>query len=179
MDHHVEVPQVVVALAIQAWVLELRVLHLSIWKLKMGAKDDDTTVAPFQPRSLHEAVTDRVRSSFVDLIPDDVWKEMVEREILNFTNVNRSGCGHGSAEGSPFARLVKTELEGIFRAKIKAELDKPDWMGTFCGAGQDPGDAVKEMMQQLIPAMLEAVFGNVVQQTVDQVRQQLGVTTPY
>ena len=42
-------------------------------------------VEKFDPSKLMEGVKDRIKSTFVSLIPDDMWEKMVEKEIYIFT----------------------------------------------------------------------------------------------
>ena len=45
----------------------------------------DNQVEKFDPSRLMEGVKDRIKSTFVSLIPDDQWEKMVEKEIYVFT----------------------------------------------------------------------------------------------
>ena len=42
-------------------------------------------IEKFDPSKLMDGVKDRIKSTFVSLIPDDAWEKMVEREIYIFT----------------------------------------------------------------------------------------------
>lgn len=42
-------------------------------------------VEKFDPAKMMEGVKDRIKATFVSLIPDDMWEQMVEREIYVFT----------------------------------------------------------------------------------------------
>lgn len=42
-------------------------------------------VEKFDPAKLMDGVKDRIKSTFVSLIPDDAWEKMVEKEIYVFT----------------------------------------------------------------------------------------------
>lgn len=54
--------------------------------------DDNNQIQKFDPSKLMEGVKDRIKATFVSLIPDDAWDRMVEKEIYIFTegriNVN-------------------------------------------------------------------------------------------
>lgn len=45
----------------------------------------DNYMEKFDPSKLMEGVKDRIKSTFVSLIPDNLWETMVEREIYIFT----------------------------------------------------------------------------------------------
>lgn len=45
----------------------------------------ENQVEKFDPSKLMDGVKDRIKSTFVSLIPDDAWEKMVEKEIYIFT----------------------------------------------------------------------------------------------
>lgn len=42
-------------------------------------------IEKFDPSKLMDGVRDRIKATFVSLIPDDAWEKMVEKEIYTFT----------------------------------------------------------------------------------------------
>ena len=48
------------------------------------AINDSTMIEKFDPSKLMDGVKDRIKSTFVSLIPDDAWEAMVEKEIYVF-----------------------------------------------------------------------------------------------
>ena len=50
-----------------------------------AAINDGTMIEKFDPSKLMDGVKDRIKSTFVSLIPDDAWEKMVEKEIYVFT----------------------------------------------------------------------------------------------
>ena len=51
---------------------------------KTAAINDGTRIEKFDPSKLMDGVKDRIKSTFVSLIPDDAWEKMVEKEIYIF-----------------------------------------------------------------------------------------------
>ena len=49
------------------------------------AINDGTMIEKFDPSRLMEGVKERIKSTFVSLIPEDAWAKMVEKEIYVFT----------------------------------------------------------------------------------------------
>ena len=45
----------------------------------------ENQIEKFDPSKLMEGVKDRIKSTFVSLIPDEMWEQMVEKEIYIFT----------------------------------------------------------------------------------------------
>ena len=50
----------------------------------------DTATVPFKPESLGDKVRERIQASFVDLVPEDVWKGMVQKAIDDFNEAKSS-----------------------------------------------------------------------------------------
>ena len=46
---------------------------------------DNTEIEKFDPAKLMDGVRDRIKATFVGMIPDQIWDKMVEREIYIFT----------------------------------------------------------------------------------------------
>lgn len=45
----------------------------------------DNKVEKYDPTKVIEGIKDRIKSSFVGMIPDDMWNNMVEKEVYIFT----------------------------------------------------------------------------------------------
>jgi len=45
----------------------------------------DNQIEKFDPSKLMEGVKDRIKATFVSLIPDDAWEQMLEKELYVFT----------------------------------------------------------------------------------------------
>lgn len=82
----------------------------------------------FDPSTLKDRVSDQIRSSFVELIPEDAWKQMVQREIDWFTKeeVRQTGYYQERTLPSPLVILIRSELERMFKERLASELAKPE-----------------------------------------------------
>ena len=47
--------------------------------------EENKFVEKFDPQKMMEGVKDRIKATFVSLIPDEAWNQMVEKEIYVFT----------------------------------------------------------------------------------------------
>lgn len=45
----------------------------------------ENQIEKFDPSKLMDGVKDRIKATFVSLIPDDAWNSMVEKELYVFT----------------------------------------------------------------------------------------------
>jgi len=111
--------------------------------------------------SLKSKITDRIRNSFVELIPEEAWKTMVANEIdtLITTKTDRS---------SALQNLIKDELLDRFRKIIKEELDSQQIY--MYGKASD---FVKEVIKETAPTLIEELFGRIVQDAVLTIQNNL------
>ncbi len=110
--------------------------------------------------TLRDKISDRIRSSFVELIPEEAWKAMVQKEINKFM-----------LEGLP--KLIREELRERLSKVLKEELEKPEYCGYWVGNGERPSEAVMEITKQLTPDFITAMWGSVIQKCVEEIRNNL------
>jgi hypothetical protein len=108
--------------------------------------------------SIQEKVKERIQASFVDLIPQEMWEGMVQQHLKDFTT-------------QVLPKLVKDEAEKRARELLIAELGKPGWVSGLWGpAGPEPSPLLLEVIKQAAPDLVAALFGNLVQQMVMNLR---------
>jgi len=67
-----------------------------------------------------------------------------------------------------------------YRAEIRAYLDSADFAVQYNSSGQPvPGEAVKEIIRQLTPELVQQLFGEVVLGVVQNLRSSMMATTRY
>jgi hypothetical protein len=130
--------------------------------------DLSTQVVP----NLKDVVTDRVRAEFVRLIPDEAWKAMVEKELKFFTTATADQYNRGPVQ-SPVQVMIRDELRKLIADGIKKELETEAFRAAWDGQRHVVGPAIKEMLKELAPEMVGAMFAGVVQTATDQLRYQL------
>lgn len=115
--------------------------------------------------SVQERVRERIQASFVDLIPPELWDEMVRKELGNFTH-------------NMLPELVKKAASEKLLELLKEELNKPEWRERWGSNGQ-PGvsDMVGKVLREAAPSFVEAWMGNYAQQLVQSIRN--GQFRPY
>lgn len=130
-------------------------------------------IQKFDASTVRDAVTDRIKASFLELIPEEAWKGLVATEITAFTEDRRHPHSSQVIE-APLKKLIREELDRRFRARIKEELDKPEYALLYDAQGQQqPGDAVKAIVEAMAPALVNALFAGVVDQAMWKLKQSL------
>lgn len=74
-------------------------------------------IKKFDPATLASKVKERVKNSFIDLIPDDEWEKFIKREIKHFMDYR-----YNPKDDTPFQKLIKDELVIFMKLKIKKAL---------------------------------------------------------
>lgn len=134
-----------------------------------------TEVEKFDPGTLRDKISERIRTSFVDLIPEDAWRDMVQREINWFlTDEDRMGYGHVQEKRpSPLRALIGQELERRWKAKLVDELNKPEYGSDWSNEGESPREAIQEIIRQSSDALMKSMFGSIVRVGVEAVKSSL------
>ena len=143
----------------------------------------------WDPAAIKKKIADHIKASYVDLIPPEAWTQLVESEVAEFTTDRREEVlwnghqrsGEFKTIPSPLKQIVREELTEFFKGHVKAELSKAEyaqvWDNTrraFDGGNSNwgPGEAVKEIVRKLIPDMIESVFGSVVQNAIQTLKNR-------
>lgn len=131
-----------------------------------------TDLATFDPRSIQDKITDRIRASFVELIPEEHWQAMVKREIDWFTAELPDNYGYTTTQKkpSPLRLLIQGRLEEMFKDKLAMELAKPEYQHIWNSNQALPGEAVKKIIHESLPRLAEVAFGNVIQNAIERLR---------
>jgi len=70
----------------------------------------------FDPSQLMQGVRDRVKATFVSLIPDEQWEKMIQKEVDDFFKLDSHY--NDSSRASPFKLLVRKVLEELAKEKL-------------------------------------------------------------
>lgn len=131
------------------------------------------------PARIEDIVEQKIKAQFIELIPDEQFKALVNKAISEFT---RSG-GFDNDKRSPLEKMILEEIKTIFAAQLKDELTKPEYGQKWKtdGTGHGPSDVVKALLAELTPHIIEAQYGMMVQAMVNQIRSgmQNGSIRPY
>lgn len=118
-------------------------------------------IEKFDPSKLMDGVKDRIKSTFVSLIPDEMWNTMVEKEIYIFTTgkiiphhdydygtktyndweervpysdvdiKNEWGSVTQKAECSPLRQMIRDQLREKFQSDLKNYLNGKEYQAVY------------------------------------------------
>ena len=115
----------------------------------------------YDPAKLIETVRERIRDTYVSLIPEEQWTQMVKKEVDSFFAIKEQGY-HNKNMTSTFQQVVYNELE--LKAKEIAKqyfnsISNHEWNnGQVC-----PGEFVKQLFAEKSGEILLNVLGGMVQ----------------
>jgi hypothetical protein len=104
-----------------------------------------TDLQKFDPATLMQGVRDRIKATFVSLIPDVQWEQLVQKEIDDFF---RPGFNRKETNGSTFQDVCIQELTVMAREKLS------------------------ELLMEHAPAIFVSVLSSLMSQVVYQMQNQ-------
>jgi hypothetical protein len=160
----------------------------------------ENDIEKFDPSKLMEGVKDRIKATFVSLIPDDQWEKMVEKELYVFTEgrikIDRRWVDGGyqdfevrepyrqqgfvtlenSKEDdiSPLQQMIREQLRETFKKNLVEFLDSEEYKGYWVQYGQPQ---VSKAVQEVLTKNAETVFINfmagMMQMAIDGMRENI------
>lgn len=131
---------------------------------------EQTSVQKFDPSQLMEGVRDRIKATFVSLIPDAQWEELVKAECDKFFQIKENYSSYDKV--SPFGRIVEQELAAKTKEMIKEYLGK-EWTTTYWngGATDNLNENLKKLIVEKSGEVLIGTLGSMLQATINQMKQ--------
>jgi len=127
----------------------------------------ETSVEKFDPASLMQGVRDRIKSTFVSLIPDAQWEEMVKAEIDKFLKSDR-----WENPKSPFQKVVEEVIHEKLKEKVKLLIEEK-YVSTMWENGQyKPTEAIEKAIVAATPQILGDIIARAVQSVVNNIPRQ-------
>lgn len=125
-----------------------------------------------------EQLKAKIRTAFVELLPDEQWKEMVAAELKRFTGptMTRDNYSARSTETpSAFSKICSEVFSEHIKAEIKATLASADWQGKWGNNGKEQiseaiGVWLTANSKALIESTVQALAGSAAQQLVQGMR---------
>lgn len=112
----------------------------------------------FDPSTLMQGVRDRIKATFVSLIPDTQWEQLVQKEIDDFFKT-RDGYGQQREwrSMSDFQKIVFEEFEKLTREKVAKMLEeyKSD-------AWENNQPKLSQELEKLIVANADQIFTKII-----------------
>lgn len=107
--------------------------------------------------TLTDRVRQKIKTDFVDIIPEALWGQMVDKVIADFVE-------------KELPELVKTELRVALRKVIATQLGEPGFSGVWVQGRESTGPLMVEIIKQCAPELISQLFGGIARDIVMRIR---------
>lgn len=128
-------------------------------------------VEKFDPSTLMQGVKDRIKATFVSLIPDDKWGEMVDAEIKKFFELKDEYHSRNS-KTSHFTDVVFQVLTEECKKKCIEIIDHPDFAIGWESNKQTVSETLKQKLVDNMPEIMASMMENMLANAVQQLRNR-------
>lgn len=133
-------------------------------------------IKQFNPNDIMQGVKDRIKATFVDMIPDEQWESMIKKECDDFLN-GRPNNSWGSNNGRyfpEFKKIVENELQEECKRRMKEYLSSKDFETTWVAYGEPVCcKAVEKIIIENSGSMLINMFGGIFSSMLDSFKHNL------
>ena len=147
-------------------------------------------IEKFDPSTLMQGVKDRIKATFVSLIPDAQWETMVQKEIDTFFNEAQiismtkkkdpksdywAGelYQHTELQQTPFRSLIYELCVDKTVATLKKKLTDEWFTNNWPITEENMTDRMKEVVQEAAPAAMLKFFQSISFMYVNQLRNDI------
>ena len=124
----------------------------------------------FDPSQLMQGVKDRIKATFVSLIPDEQWSQMVDTEVKSYFAKNSEG--YRNEFRSKFTETVYDVLREETKAKVKDIINHPDFAIHWEGNNQKVSVAMKQLIIDKIPEIMASAMENMVGSAIQNLKNR-------
>lgn len=134
----------------------------------------ESEMKKFDPSTIMDGVKDKIRLEFANLIPENVWEEMVKQEV-NYFFYKKQDEGYSSRRSSTqFQRVCNSLLEEECRKRFKEYLNSSDFQATYKTNGQPiASEAVKKFIVENSGEVLANFFGSMMQSAIHNMQYNM------
>ena len=124
----------------------------------------------FDPSALMDGVRQRIKATFVSLIPEEHWEKLCQKEVDAFFNECEVNNNYNRTYKSEFREVCKEVLTEVSKEKIKLFIEKYESI-TWANSELQCGDNLAKLIIKLAPEIFAATFGNMFQNAVSQMKR--------
>lgn len=124
----------------------------------------------FDPSNLMQGVKDRVKATFVSLIPDDQWDKMCKSEIDYFFSTKENDYSNRE-KPSDFRLICSEVLKEMAKIKIIEFISSYEsniWNDRE--SDYNISDQLQDLIVKAAPEIFTNMFGNMFQKAVNNIR---------
>lgn len=130
----------------------------------------ENQIEKFDPSTLMQGVKDRIKATFVSLIPDDKWGEMVDTEIKRFFEL-RDEYRSRNSKTSHFTDVVFQVLSEECRNKCIEILNHPDFQIHWNGSTHKVSETLKNRLIDNMPKIMASMMENMLASAIQSINR--------
>lgn len=123
---------------------------------------EDTQVQKFDPSTLMQGVRDRIKATFVSLIPDAQWEQLTQKEIDDFFKARDDYRSQRDWRAmSDFQKICFEEFEKLTREKVRIMLEaytSTQWENNAPKMSEELKKLMTDNAQEIFTRMVGGMF---------------------
>jgi hypothetical protein len=128
-----------------------------------------TNIEKFDPSKLMDGVRDRIKATFVSLIPDEQWEQLCKTEIEKFFAADKRD--NYSYNWSNFQNVCQGVLTEITKEKIKEFLEKYDGK-VWENNNVKPNDVLLDLLKKNAAELFASMMGRHLATALQEMRNR-------
>jgi len=121
-------------------------------------------IEKFDPSRLMDGVRDRIKATFVSLIPEDQWEQMIKKEIDNF--FGKKDYYRQNRDYTNFENICNKVFAEICENKVK-EFLAAYTSNTWSNNAPIVSDDLKKMLIEKAPEIFLSILGGAMQNVIN------------
>ena len=146
---------------------------------------DKQELQKFDPTKLMDGVRDRIKATFVSLIPDAQWEQLCNTEMEKFFQPTYGGYENKTKFPSEFEKLVLELMKENCKKHINTTLSQPKYASTTAwktnefnvnGMAEEQAtlsDHLDAIVKEKMPEMMQSMFQNMMANAFHNFFQQM------
>jgi hypothetical protein len=124
-------------------------------------------IAKFDPSAYVTAIRDKVKNALVDMIPDEQWNAMLQREIEAFARPSTTDQWGNRKEGDLY-RLMREEITEYVKSMLRA----PEWQEQWVGVHRRVSEEISKIITEHGASIINVWLGQAIQAFVDSLQRR-------
>lgn len=136
----------------------------------------DQHIEKFDPATLMDGVRNRIKATFISLIPDDQWGAMVKKEVDAFFQQKDTWNNSSRSYVSDFQTLVKQTLDAEAKRRVAEYFASPEFEVTWDTNGRPiVNEQIKKLLIENSGEILANMMGSMFASMLSNFRSSLQV----
>lgn len=132
---------------------------------------------PFDARDFEEELANKIKAEFTQLIPDEVFTQMVRDVLDRFTKPQKQpewrGSSHHVTYPSQFESAALEVLKEWVQAEVKVVLDSEEWRAHWNGDSNVVGKEITKLLKENAGEIVASVLGVAMASAITDMRNRI------